>query len=296
MSRARRCRCASAAFDRSRRRTSRSTSSTASRSRAASQDFNPDMIESIDVLKDAAATAIYGSRGANGVLLVTTKKGPMDGGIHSSFSADMYYGTQDPLQLIPMMNMQQYITYMQAGAAANGQDTSLAKVFPSAKEQFAIAHDITDRLAARRAQERHAAERAGWIDGLEPGHPLLDLRQLLRPAGHDSGPGLHPRLRLRLGRSHVRSVPHGTQRERVTHHHRIRAKAAARTGTQLAMTPLGSPYNFTNPDSAGLLDPRPDDDPLEHQSSARGAVGDAPADRPTGSSARRSWSIRSPTA
>ena len=33
------------------------------------------MIESIDVLKDAAATAIYGSRGANGVILVTTKKG-----------------------------------------------------------------------------------------------------------------------------------------------------------------------------------------------------------------------------
>ena len=39
------------------------------------QDFNPPMIESIDVLKDAAATAIYGSRGANGVILVTTKKG-----------------------------------------------------------------------------------------------------------------------------------------------------------------------------------------------------------------------------
>ena len=39
------------------------------------QDFNPQMIESIDVLKDAAATAIYGSRGANGVILVTTKKG-----------------------------------------------------------------------------------------------------------------------------------------------------------------------------------------------------------------------------
>ena len=39
------------------------------------QDFNPQMIESIDVLKDAAATAIYGSRGANGVILVTMKKG-----------------------------------------------------------------------------------------------------------------------------------------------------------------------------------------------------------------------------
>src|SRR5690606_34666756 len=37
--------------------------------------INPDMIESIEVLKDADATAIYGSRGANGVVLITTKKG-----------------------------------------------------------------------------------------------------------------------------------------------------------------------------------------------------------------------------
>src|SRR5690606_36951264 len=37
--------------------------------------LNPDDIESIDVLKDASATAIYGARGANGVILITTKKG-----------------------------------------------------------------------------------------------------------------------------------------------------------------------------------------------------------------------------
>lgn len=38
-------------------------------------DMNPDDIASIEVLKDASATAIYGSRGANGVILITTKKG-----------------------------------------------------------------------------------------------------------------------------------------------------------------------------------------------------------------------------
>lgn len=37
--------------------------------------LNPNDIESIDVLKDASATAIYGSRGANGVVIITTKKG-----------------------------------------------------------------------------------------------------------------------------------------------------------------------------------------------------------------------------
>lgn len=38
-------------------------------------DLNPSDIETIDVLKDASATAIYGSRGANGVVIVTTKRG-----------------------------------------------------------------------------------------------------------------------------------------------------------------------------------------------------------------------------
>jgi TonB-dependent SusC/RagA subfamily outer membrane receptor len=38
-------------------------------------DFNPNDIESMEVLKDASAVAIYGSRGANGVILITTKKG-----------------------------------------------------------------------------------------------------------------------------------------------------------------------------------------------------------------------------
>jgi len=65
------------------------------------QDFNPATIESIDILKDAAATAIYGSRGANGVILVTTKKGTGDG-MRSSFTADMYYGNQAPVRLIPI--------------------------------------------------------------------------------------------------------------------------------------------------------------------------------------------------
>lgn len=48
--------------------------------------LNPDDIESIDVLKDASATAIYGARGANGVIMVTTKKG-IEGQSKVSYSA-----------------------------------------------------------------------------------------------------------------------------------------------------------------------------------------------------------------
>jgi len=56
-------------------------------------DFvNPNDIESLQVLKDASATAIYGSRGANGVVIITTRKGSKD---HTEVSFSSYYGVQN---------------------------------------------------------------------------------------------------------------------------------------------------------------------------------------------------------
>lgn len=49
-------------------------------------NLNPNDIESMDILKDGAASAIYGTRGSNGVVLITTKKGAKDGTIHTSYS------------------------------------------------------------------------------------------------------------------------------------------------------------------------------------------------------------------
>ena len=54
----------------------------------------------------------------------------------------MYYGDQAPVRLIPMMNLQQYVQYMKDAAAANGQDTSIAKIF-TAKQQLAIKNNIS---------------------------------------------------------------------------------------------------------------------------------------------------------
>ena len=56
-------------------------------------DINPNDIQSIQVLKDAGAAAIYGVRGANGVIIITTKKGVGA----TKLSYDAYYGTQRPL-------------------------------------------------------------------------------------------------------------------------------------------------------------------------------------------------------
>ena len=50
-------------------------------------NLNPNDIESFDILKDGAASAIYGTRGSNGVVLVTTKKGTKDGVVHTQYSA-----------------------------------------------------------------------------------------------------------------------------------------------------------------------------------------------------------------
>lgn len=61
----------------------------------AASDINPDDIESLNVLKGAAATALYGSRGANGVIIITTKKGKKSETIGVSFSSALTAGFAD---------------------------------------------------------------------------------------------------------------------------------------------------------------------------------------------------------
>ena len=65
-------------------------------------DINPNEIKSVDILKDASATAIYGSRGANGVLLVTTNRGQT--GQKARITYNGYYGTKDVFAKYPMMD------------------------------------------------------------------------------------------------------------------------------------------------------------------------------------------------
>ncbi|WP_202704131.1 SusC/RagA family TonB-linked outer membrane protein [Flavobacterium sp. UGB4466] len=68
--------------------------------------INPADIESIEVLKDADATAIYGSRGANGVVLITTKKGKEG---KTKFTANVSGGFGSVTRLMELMNTQQYL-------------------------------------------------------------------------------------------------------------------------------------------------------------------------------------------
>ncbi|HSC53982.1 MAG TPA: TonB-dependent receptor [Phnomibacter sp.] len=65
--------------------------------------LNPDDIESIDILKDAASAAIYGSNAANGVVIVTTKKGKAG---KTKFTANVYFGQVTPIKQLDMVNAQ----------------------------------------------------------------------------------------------------------------------------------------------------------------------------------------------
>lgn len=67
--------------------------------------LNPDDIQSIDILKDAASAAIYGSNAANGVVIVTTKKGRAG---KTKFTFNTYYGKASPLKVLEMANSQEY--------------------------------------------------------------------------------------------------------------------------------------------------------------------------------------------
>ncbi len=70
--------------------------------------LSPNEIQSIDVLKDVASTAIYGSRGANGVVIITTKGGK-DGKTVVSF--DTYAGVRQIVNKLPVMNPYEYVMY-----------------------------------------------------------------------------------------------------------------------------------------------------------------------------------------
>lgn len=74
--------------------------------------INPNDIESIEVLKDASSSAIYGSRAANGVILISTKRGAKG---KTEISLDVYSGLQRVYKKIPMMNADEQWEYVQKG-------------------------------------------------------------------------------------------------------------------------------------------------------------------------------------
>ncbi|HLU90696.1 MAG TPA: TonB-dependent receptor [Cyclobacteriaceae bacterium] len=82
-------------------------------------NIDPGTIESISVLKDAASSAIYGSRAANGVILVTTKRAKMD---QSSINYSAYYGVDHPTNLPDKVNALDHMIYHDIAYVNSGRD------------------------------------------------------------------------------------------------------------------------------------------------------------------------------
>ncbi|CAH0994341.1 TonB-dependent receptor P3 [Emticicia aquatica] len=100
-------------------------------------DINPQDIESIEILKDASAGAIYGARAANGVVLITTKKGKSG---KSKITFGMQYGSSKPTKVLKFLNTKQYIDFYRVAAAnsdaIDGYDTKDPDSYTSYMESF----------------------------------------------------------------------------------------------------------------------------------------------------------------
>ena len=82
-------------------------------------DLNPSDIESMEILKDASSTAIYGSRGANGVVMITTKKGKSG---TKNLSVNTSVGVQIPGRLANLISGEDFINFMNAGYKNQGSN------------------------------------------------------------------------------------------------------------------------------------------------------------------------------
>lgn len=81
--------------------------------------INPGDIQSMEVLKDASSTAIYGTRGANGVIIITTKRGKEG---KAKLSYDAYTGLQSPVNRLELLNAEEFALYVNEMRAAQKVD------------------------------------------------------------------------------------------------------------------------------------------------------------------------------
>jgi TonB-linked SusC/RagA family outer membrane protein len=103
-------------------------------------DINPDDIVSLEVLKDASATAIYGSRGAGGVILVTTKRGKVGKPV---FSYDGYHGETRIMGKFNVMNGPEYAQFKTDAAKYNRTSPGTSGYLLTPKEQEALANGVS---------------------------------------------------------------------------------------------------------------------------------------------------------
>ncbi len=121
-------------------------------------NINPSDIVSMDVLKDASATAIYGSRASNGVIMITTKKGKSG---ESTITYDGYAGFQEMPEQLDMLNLREYATLHNVRSSMNIVDASSAFVRP---ELLGEGTNWQDELFRRAFMQSHNVSVTGGND------------------------------------------------------------------------------------------------------------------------------------
>jgi TonB-linked SusC/RagA family outer membrane protein len=122
-------------------------------------DINPADIESIDILKDAASTSIYGSRAAAGVLIITTKKGKQG---KTKVSYDGWVGVSEATRLPNMLNAQQFMDYKNLARRNAGQADGFLPSYNA--DGSMVDTDWLDLVYRRALSHNHALSVSGGTD------------------------------------------------------------------------------------------------------------------------------------
>nr|WP_321406282.1 TonB-dependent receptor [uncultured Carboxylicivirga sp.] len=127
--------------------------------------LNPADIESVDVLKDAASAAIYGARAANGVILVSTKKGKK-GKVLVSY--DGYYGVQNAVKLPSLLNASEYMTIIDEitfnEEAAAYQWENMSGIYENIQNGWEGTNWLKEIYNDNAATQNHAINLSGGTD------------------------------------------------------------------------------------------------------------------------------------
>ncbi|MFD2248215.1 SusC/RagA family TonB-linked outer membrane protein [Pontibacter ruber] len=116
-------------------------------------DINPNDIESFEILKDGAATAVYGSRAANGVILITTKKGKSG---QAKFAYDGWAGTAKAIELHDLLNAQEFVDI------TNEKYKNIGQTSPAVMGEYDT--DWNKEVFRTAFQQSHAFSASGGTD------------------------------------------------------------------------------------------------------------------------------------
>ena len=145
--------------------------------------LNPEDIESIDVLKDASATAIYGARGSNGVIIITTKRGK-EGDAVVRYNG--YYGLQQNIKTIPLMNPYEFVKLQSEIGVSDLNQTYLANGATVDDYKNVAGIDWQDRMFRNAPMQSHSITVSGGTQKTKylVSGQLMDQRGIIINSGY----------------------------------------------------------------------------------------------------------------